>query len=68
MISVPALTFAVALWRLSRELQISCSADVSVIYVILDGVLTPVLTCAAISPFSMPIYLRKFQNGGRGGM
>jgi hypothetical protein len=29
MISVPALTFAVALWRLCRELQISCSNQLS---------------------------------------
>jgi hypothetical protein len=61
---VPALTFAVALWRLCRELQISCSTDVSVVYVILDGV----LTCAAVSRCFMPIYLRKFQNDGSGGI
>src|SRR6185312_11413150 len=62
MISVPPLTFAVALSRPSRELQISCSADVSVIYVILDGV----LTCAAISRFFVAIYLRKFQEWRKG--
>jgi hypothetical protein len=56
-VSLRALvSFAAALWRLCRELQITCSTDVSVIYVILDGVFILVLTCAAISRFSMPIY------------